>query len=231
MICLGSTSATYRETNRMREQIKHPRERQSSCARAFGFTLVELLVVVAVIGLTLSILVPSLGRTRDQAKLIICRTHLRNVCVAALLYGDDNNGALPVDTMIGPGYEDVTNVHTALFAALDGYLEGLENYYCPSETRPELRYSQLNFDAGVMGYFYFSCDRASGNRDISVFLRWDVGWPRHVRTSMHPRTWVISDSWFRGRPTSHRWFHRGVNYATLDTSVQMLHTAPREKFK
>lgn len=228
---VSSTSTMHIGIHRMCEQVTHPRQRPSSWARFFGLTLVELLVVVAVVGLMLSILVPSLGRTRDQAKLIICRTHLRNVCMAALLYADDNNGALPVDTMIGPDYEHVTNPHTALFTALDGYLGGPDNYYCPSERRPDMRYSRQNYDAGVMGYFYLSCNRASDNRDISVFLRWDVGWPRHLRTHMHPQTWVISDSWFRGRPTSHRWFHRGVNYATLDTSVQMLHTAPREKFK
>ncbi len=200
-------------------------------SRRFGFTLVEVLVTIATIGLLLSILVPALGRTRNQAKLIICKAHLRNVCISVLLYANDNDSALPVDTMVGPDYEDVNNPHTVLFAALDGYLGSGENYYCPSETDPELKYSQENFGAGVMGYFYYSCERATGNRDISRFLRRDVKWPRRLRDTMHPETWVISDSWFRGRPTPHHWFHKGVNYATIDSSIQMLYTSPRQKFR
>jgi len=231
MTNVNSTSNIHRERNRTFGRIRDSRARPPSWSRSLGFTLVELLVVAAVIGLMLSILVPSLGRTRDQAKLIVCRNHLRNVCIAALLYAGDNNAALPADTMLGPDYDGVKNPHSVLFSALAGYLKGAENYYCPSETDPELRYSQQNFDAGVMGYFYFSCDRATGNRDVSAFLRWDIEWPRHLRTTMHPGTWVISDSWLRGRPTSHRWFHKGVNYATLDTSVQMLQTSPRERFR
>ena len=191
-----------------------------------AFSLVELLVVVAIIGFMLSVLIPGLGRARGLTKLIVCRTHLRNVCVSALLYADDNNAALPVDVTLG-----LENPHTALFAALDGYLQGPENYYCPSETRAELMYSGENFKAGVMGYFYYSCERAPISRDLSTFLRLDVTWPRRLRATMHPQTWVISDSWFSGQPTAHHWFHKGVNYAKLDTSLQMLYTSPRQEFR
>ena len=200
-------------------------------SRRPALTLVELLVVMAIISALTSILVPALGRARDEAKLIICRSRLRNVCVSALLYAGDHRGALPIDTMLGPDYEDVSNPHGPLFAALEGYLESPENYYCPSETDPALKYTQENFAAGVMGYYYFSCDRASGNRDISTFLRWDVQWPRHLRDTWHPKTWVVSDSWFRDRPTPHRWFQKGVNYATIESSVEMVSSSPRQSFR
>jgi len=147
------------------------------------------------------------------------------------MYAADHQGALPVDTMLGPGYDDVNNPHTSLFAALADYVEGDENYYCPAETVRQLMYSRENFESGTMGYYYYCCLQPTGNRDISTFVRWDVEWPRRLRDTMHPRTWVISDSWFRGRPTAHPQFRKGVNYATLDASVQILYDSPRWQFR
>lgn len=200
-------------------------------AAARAFTLVELLVTIATIALLLSMLMPSLHRARQNGTVVACRSRLRNVCIGALMYAADHQGALPVDSMLGPPYADVSNPHTPLFDALAGYVQDDENYYCPAETDPKLMYSKENFQTGAMGYYYYSCLRPTGNRDISTFLRWDVDWPRRLRDTMHPRTWVISDSWFRARPTAHPQFRKGVNYATLDASVQMLYDSPRRQFR
>ena len=44
-----------------------------------GFTLVELLVVVAIICLLLALLTPTLGRTRELTKAVICRSNLHQM--------------------------------------------------------------------------------------------------------------------------------------------------------
>ncbi len=60
-----------------------------------GFTLVELLVVIAIIALLLAILMPSLNKARDQAKGITCRSNLRQIGLAAMLYAEDNDNQVP----------------------------------------------------------------------------------------------------------------------------------------
>lgn len=59
-----------------------------------GFTLVELLVVIAVIALLMAILLPALGRAREQAKRVMCLSNLRQLTIAWMAYADNNNGKL-----------------------------------------------------------------------------------------------------------------------------------------
>jgi prepilin-type N-terminal cleavage/methylation domain-containing protein/prepilin-type processing-associated H-X9-DG protein len=59
-----------------------------------GFTLVELLVVIAVIALLMAILLPALGKARDQAKRVICLSSLKQLTLAWMAYADNNNGKI-----------------------------------------------------------------------------------------------------------------------------------------
>ncbi|MGQ9649376.1 MAG: type II secretion system protein [Phycisphaerae bacterium] len=54
--------------------------------RVHGFTLIEILVVVAIIALLIAILLPSLQRAREQAKVAMCLANLRSLGVAATSY-------------------------------------------------------------------------------------------------------------------------------------------------
>ena len=57
-----------------------------------AFTLIELLVVISIIALLLSILMPSLGKVKEQAQAIVCMTNQRQAILASLTYANDNNG-------------------------------------------------------------------------------------------------------------------------------------------
>ncbi|MBN2137585.1 MAG: prepilin-type N-terminal cleavage/methylation domain-containing protein [Sedimentisphaerales bacterium] len=56
-----------------------------------AFTLVELLVVMAIIALLMSILAPALHRAREQGKRIVCMNNLKQLTFAWILYSDDWN--------------------------------------------------------------------------------------------------------------------------------------------
>ena len=60
-----------------------------------GFTLIELLVVISIISLLISILMPSLGRARDQAKSVHCLARLKEFGNALATYENINGGLLP----------------------------------------------------------------------------------------------------------------------------------------
>jgi prepilin-type N-terminal cleavage/methylation domain-containing protein len=63
--------------------------------RSRGFTLIEVLVVVAIIALLISILLPSLSQARELARLTVCQTHQKNVGNGIQMYFNDNNESMP----------------------------------------------------------------------------------------------------------------------------------------
>ena len=57
-----------------------------------GFTLIELLVVISIIALLVSILMPALSKSREQARGVVCKTHLRSIGISISLYSEDYDG-------------------------------------------------------------------------------------------------------------------------------------------
>ena len=134
----------------MLHQVNQSSRRNSLTA----FTLVELLVVISIIALLVSILMPSLGKAREQAKKVVCAAQLRHQGVAFRSYVGDYNkyphrvtmGFWPIGGMAWsatgstPTYDNPENPdwHPAGQSALfeGGYLEFAEAHYrylfCPS---------------------------------------------------------------------------------------------------
>ncbi|MDR1281905.1 MAG: type II secretion system GspH family protein [Opitutaceae bacterium] len=62
---------------------------------AHAFTLVELLTVVAIIGILAAITIPAVGKVRESAYAATCRSNLRQLAIAVRLYAQDHGGNLP----------------------------------------------------------------------------------------------------------------------------------------
>lgn len=59
-----------------------------------GFTLVELLVVVAIIGALIAILLPTLSTARKHAQSVVCASNLRQLYLAQNFYADEHKGQM-----------------------------------------------------------------------------------------------------------------------------------------
>ena len=205
--------------------LNHARNRKFANRRFAGFTLIQLLVVVALVAAAIAFLVPVIQRARMQQNLALCRDRLRQIGIGVIQYANANGGRLPVtDSVSGPQAQLLESL-TASHCVGDP-----SNYYCPAQRQPEFCFSDGNFNSGVIGYYYYSAQGTGENTRLSKFLRGGLSWPRKLDTSMNPKSWVASDIWISGVPTAHAGYRKGVNYLMLDGSVDFISGSPREAF-
>lgn len=70
-----------------------------------GFTLIELMIVIAIIAILAAILVPNFIRARAQGQLTSCKSALKNIATAVEMYATDYSGRYPTAlTVATPNY-------------------------------------------------------------------------------------------------------------------------------
>jgi prepilin-type N-terminal cleavage/methylation domain-containing protein/prepilin-type processing-associated H-X9-DG protein len=64
-------------------------------AASVGFTLVELLVVIAVIAILIAILLPAMAQAQRSALSVKCLSNIRQITQATIMYANENKGLVP----------------------------------------------------------------------------------------------------------------------------------------
>lgn len=139
--------------------------------RRRAFTLVELLVVVAVLAVLAAILFPVLAQAREKGRQAACLANERQIGMALLLYAGDYDETLPGNDGENAGLGlplgwMAPGAPRNWAAALQPYLRSLAVFRCPSAAASDLRYpgweASLLTGAGATAYLWNGCaaDRA-----------------------------------------------------------------------
>ncbi len=133
--------------------------------RRGGFTLVELLVVITIIGILTSMLLPAINTARESARATQCANNVRNMGIACQMYGNQNKDAIPAGMAGGAGgtnsglvellpYLEAANLYSAMTA---GGAAGVPVpiFQCPSGTKGQANESNFAQNFGT-NYAYFS---------------------------------------------------------------------------
>ncbi|MHC4445766.1 MAG: prepilin-type N-terminal cleavage/methylation domain-containing protein [Planctomycetota bacterium] len=77
----------------------------------YAFTLIEVLVVVAIIALLAAILIPSLQRAREQARIATCKANVKQIATITATYQAEFKGFVPVIYHFGHGLGHPNDPH------------------------------------------------------------------------------------------------------------------------
>ena len=175
-----------------------------------AFTAIELIIVVAIIGILAAILFPVFARTHCDERRSSCQTNLKQIALAWQQYANDYNGVAPTLITNGQfyGWSD----------ALTDYGANAKGFHCPSNGATPAT------NPIAPGYCdYWTNSRVAGRSLKTVifpartiaFGEGENGDARYAISHL-PQTW-------RNAPTSPAFRHReGANYLFVDGHAQWL---------
>jgi prepilin-type N-terminal cleavage/methylation domain-containing protein/prepilin-type processing-associated H-X9-DG protein len=116
-----------------------------------AFTLIELLIVVAVLGLCAATFLPALAHTQGPVRRVACANNLKGIGQAFLVWGQSHGDAFPMRVAItNGGYSDFIGMRTVstvqsttrgvfgIFRCLSNELSSPRVLICPAENEPRL---------------------------------------------------------------------------------------------
>jgi prepilin-type N-terminal cleavage/methylation domain-containing protein len=147
-----------------------------------GFTLIELVVVIAIVAILAALLLPALASTKEQSQRAACLSNLRQIGIAIRAYADDNSGNIPYGPVSPPflnpyDFYPSTGAPTSLISLASGAPVGLglmlqgalasqpKVLFCPGSDQPlneDAALTQVGFGQAQCSYYY----RHAGNTNL-----------------------------------------------------------------
>ncbi|MEK6643326.1 MAG: prepilin-type N-terminal cleavage/methylation domain-containing protein [Planctomycetota bacterium] len=169
-----------------------------SSSHRSAFTLIELLIVMAIISLLLSILLPALGRARETSRRTVCGSNLRQMALALSQYAQENDSwfpAKPHTTIVSPRMDQMATVQ--------------DRAYNPPEKENEFG---PNFSGMVRDILEKKATRFSDG-DADLTKRMDNGPPQYFS---NPKMLLCPSDKVNNRPKSNNvsdlWRTQAVTY-------------------
>ena len=217
----------------MCRQVSDPTSRH--CARRDGFTLVELLVVMVIIGILASLILPTLASSKANARGLFCQNNNKQLVAGWLMYADDHAEWLPYNLSSPAAHtnllnwaagvlnwetnSDNTNYADLTEASLGAYVAQVSTVYrCPSDSvvsslqsaagwGSRTRSYSMNAQVGNAGYITKSGVNTN-NPNLAQFFRLTaIAVPARIFVFLDEHPDSISDGYFVNQSSYPEW-HR-----------------------
>jgi prepilin-type N-terminal cleavage/methylation domain-containing protein/prepilin-type processing-associated H-X9-DG protein len=174
-----------------------------------GFTLVELLVVIAMIGV-LSTAVVVVSQTASlRSKEARCMSNLRNIGLALYVYAGDHGGTFPETT-------HTTTLDRAWIAALEGYLGDYdETRVCPADPKAKDRIA-AGGTSYILNSFLFVPETDAWGDPVGPPRNRPAAIPEPSRTVL---AFVCADQWGTGPGNDHTHSHLWTSWSGVTADI------------
>lgn len=181
--------------------------------KVVGFTLVEVLVVIGIIGILCSLLFAAIQNAKKTAQKAKCLSNLRQAGAALLLYAADSRNQ--IDTGSG-GNVASANIWGGRLVGR-GYLSDRHVLRCPVG-KPRFAFTVSGWPWSTFGMNMYEIGKATtDNSDLPV---WRL---RLTDVPNHARHWILADSGEEVSSTAFYQTFRVINDASVKTGVTLYH--------
>jgi len=148
----------------------------SRSSRKAAFTLVGLLVIIAVLAILAAMLLPALARAKGKSKRIQCVNNLKQSGLAFRIWEGDNNDKLPMDVPMAKGGTKEFNTGADTFRhfqVMSNELSTPKILICPADTRivannfARLKNQNVSYFVGLEANDEFPQRFLDGDRNIT----------------------------------------------------------------